>query len=208
MKTKRTILTQMLRILLPCSRLIPWESVTYQQLPEKMQHSGYSQAFRYNVTRSAVNAYQTMRENETNHIRPIYCPKDWHKEEYWTEREKNERMVQTGRFWYCPFCTNNSRGKLKHMYEKEIREWDRMKVVEQTGQKSITDVKFVQPVWVWETELFYLYNHRQGKLCNRKYNLQNSMWRGRLYQESIRRWNSREWIHLGLQTFVGPGSRE
>jgi hypothetical protein len=74
MKTKRTVLTQeMLRILLHCSRLLPWEKVCehLNNFTLKMQFSGYSQAVRHDVTKSAFHAFQTMMENEEKGIRPI-----------------------------------------------------------------------------------------------------------------------------------------
>ena len=79
-KTKRTVLSQeMLRILLHCSNLLPWETVCehVNNLLKKMQYSGYNQLFRYNVTRSAMKAYNTIKKNEELGIRPMNRPKHW-----------------------------------------------------------------------------------------------------------------------------------
>ena len=150
MNTKRTILTQeMLRILLHCSRLIPWESVCkhLNNFTKKMQYSGYNQAFRYDVTRSAVNAYQTLMENEANHIRPIYRPKDWHKEERMEQKERKRReWYKQGGFDTVLFIPTTPGGKLKHMYEKEIRQSGiRMKVVERTGRTLKSQLQTSNP---------------------------------------------------------------
>ena len=139
MKTKRTILTQeMLRILLHCSRYITWESVCrhLNDFTKKMQYSGYDQAFRYNVAKSAVNAYQTMMENDMNDVRPIYRPKSWHKEERIEHKErKRKEWYKQGGFDTVLFAPSTPGSKLKHMYENEIRKSGiRMKVVERTGR--------------------------------------------------------------------------
>ena len=71
-KMKRTVLTQeMLRILLHCSNMIPWERVLghLNNFTRKMQYSGYDQAFRYAVANSAINAYEVIRDRETQGIR-------------------------------------------------------------------------------------------------------------------------------------------
>ena len=84
MQMKRTVLTQeMLRILLHCSTDLPWTTVQQHMsnFTLKMQYSGYKQTFRYDVTKSAINAYCTMRENEKNGIRPLYRRKTWNKAE-------------------------------------------------------------------------------------------------------------------------------
>ena len=67
-KTKRTVLTQeMLRILLHCSNHLEWQIVLkhLNNFMRKMQYSGYDQTFRYTVAKSALNAYETIRNNET-----------------------------------------------------------------------------------------------------------------------------------------------
>ena len=58
--TKRTALTQeVLRVLLNCSKYVPWESVTekVQEMVSRMQYSGYSKKFQYEVVDSALKAY-------------------------------------------------------------------------------------------------------------------------------------------------------
>lgn len=94
MKVKRTVLTQeVLRIMLHCSTTLPWEVVRdhINKCMMKMQFSGYEQAFRYEVVKSAINAYQTMMNNEEMEIRPIHRPKDWHRVERMEEKEKKRK---------------------------------------------------------------------------------------------------------------------
>ena len=76
---KRTVLTQeVLRIMLHCSRNLPWDVVRghINKFIMKMQLSGYEQTFRYEVSKSSINAFQTMMMNEERGIRPIHRPKE------------------------------------------------------------------------------------------------------------------------------------
>ena len=72
--TKRTVMTQeVLRILLHCSDQLPWEDVCrhVNHFMKKLQYSGYSQPFRYNVVKSAMNAYETIKRKKALGIRPV-----------------------------------------------------------------------------------------------------------------------------------------
>ena len=95
-KDKRTVLTQdALRTLLNCSRDLPW-SVKARHLSmysARMQYSGYTHGFRFHIIRSAIQAYETLREKETNDERPLYRNREWNREE--RDRLKVERS-ETG----------------------------------------------------------------------------------------------------------------
>ena len=60
------------------------------KLMMKIQYSGYDQKFRYEVAKSAINAFETMRDNEEMGIRPIHRPKDWYRSE---RREEKGRKA-------------------------------------------------------------------------------------------------------------------
>ena len=137
MKTKRTVLTQeMLRILLHCSRLLPWGYVCghLNNFTLKMQYSGYNQTIRHDVAKSAFHAFQTMMENEEKGIRPINRPKTWKKKERMELKEKKKTdWYKQGGFDSVLFVPATPNGKLKHMYEEEIRRSGlRIKIVERT----------------------------------------------------------------------------
>ena len=139
MRVKRTVLTQeMLRILLHCSRYDTWDNVRghLNNFTKKMQYSGYEQEIRYDITKSAINAYQIMMENEANDIRPINRPKNWHRMERIKQKEtKRKEWYKQGGFDTVLFVPSTPKGKLKHMYENEIKKSGiRMKVVERTGR--------------------------------------------------------------------------
>ena len=139
MQVKRTVLTQeMLRILLHCSTDLPWVIVQQHmsKFTLKMQYSGYNQAFRHDVTKSAIDAYRNMRECEAKDIRPLYRPKTWHKAERMEQKEKKKNeWYRRGGFDSVVFVPSTPDGKLKRMYQTEIRKSGlRIKVVERTGR--------------------------------------------------------------------------
>ena len=82
MKTKRTVLAQEgLRILLNCSRDLPWEHKIkhLNNLSLRIQYSGYNKQFRYQVINSSINAYNTLINKETAGVRPLYRNREWNK---------------------------------------------------------------------------------------------------------------------------------
>ena len=69
---KRTVFTQeVLRVLLSCSKYIPWEQTTahVSELMKKLQYSGYSHKFRYEVACSGVKAYNLIKRKEEDGVR-------------------------------------------------------------------------------------------------------------------------------------------
>ena len=97
MDFKRTILTQeVLRVLLHCSSLPPWE-VTASHVLEMMrrnQYSGYNQRFRYQVLSSGLKAYERIIKDNDSGERPMYRTKEWQKEE--RENQKKRKSKE----WY------------------------------------------------------------------------------------------------------------
>jgi len=72
---KRTVLSQAtLRVLLNCSPLLPWASIVgkVEEMVLRMQYSGYSKKFRYEVVDSAVKAYRASQEAELKGERPMH----------------------------------------------------------------------------------------------------------------------------------------
>ena len=73
--TKRTVLTQeVLRVLLNCSKLLPWERVVknVNEMVLRMQYSGYSEKFRYEVVNWALKAYETRKKADEEGERPLH----------------------------------------------------------------------------------------------------------------------------------------
>ena len=124
-KMKLTVLTQeMLRILLHCSRDMPWEAVLLHlnNFMRKMQYSGYDKVFPYKVAKSAINAYERIRDDEMRGIRPIHRPKTWRRAERMMEKENKKKIwYKTGGFDSVLFVPTTPERKLKRMYEDAIR---------------------------------------------------------------------------------------
>ena len=108
LKDKRTVLTQdILRIILRCSPLLPWEKTvehieTYMM---RLQFSGYEQRFREEVLKSAIHAYENIKSEVEQNKRPLYRPKHWRKVERMKEKrrktgikvkEKIEKTINLG----------------------------------------------------------------------------------------------------------------
>ena len=96
--TKRTVLTQdALRIILNCSRELQWEIVAahLSYYSARMQYSGYEHQFRLEVIRSALKAYENLREAERQGKRPLYRHKTWNTRE--REKSKENKLVQERR---------------------------------------------------------------------------------------------------------------
>ena len=138
MQTKRTVLTQeVLRILLHCSKHLEWETVSehVNKFLKKMQYSGYTQPFRFNVVKSALDAMKIIKDKEALGIRPVNRPKEWK----WKERQEEKQRKK--RTWYKKdgfdsvlFIPSTPGGKLKSIYQREIfKSRIRIKVVQKNG---------------------------------------------------------------------------
>ena len=84
--------------------------------------SGYNQAFRCEVVRSVINAFEIMMENEKRGIRPIHRPKEWHKAERLEQKEmKKKDWYKQGGFDSVIFVPSTPDGELKRLYHHAIR---------------------------------------------------------------------------------------
>ena len=138
MQTKRTVLSQeMLRILLHCSDQLPWETVCHHinEFMKKLQYSGYTQTFRYNVAKSAMNAYDDIKEKERLGIRPKNRLKTWRRQEREIEKARKKKdWYKEGGFDSVLFVPSTPGSQLKRSYQKEIAKSGlRIKVIERTG---------------------------------------------------------------------------
>ena len=136
--TKRTVLTQeVLRVLLNCSKELPW-SVPTQHVNEmvlRMQYSGYSKKFRYEVVNSALKAYDERMSADESGTRPLYRPKGWETRERAIEKQKKKiSWYKTGGDDSVIFVPATPGSELQKRYAKEIKAKGlKIKVVEQAG---------------------------------------------------------------------------
>jgi len=138
LRTKRVILTQeVLRILRHCSKELPWNKVTdhINEMVKRMQFSGYKKEFRYQVVKSAINAYQIMLDEEINGVRPMHRPKEWQKHQRAREREgKSKNWLKGTKFESLIFIPATRNSELqKEMQKKVNNSGIRIKIIERTG---------------------------------------------------------------------------
>ena len=135
--------------MLHCSNFLTWDTVLkhLNNFTRKMQYSGYDQAFRYTVAKSAINAYKTIRDNEERGFRPMHRPKTWRRTERIIEKEeKKKTWYKQGGFDTVLFVPTTPDGELRKMYEREIRRSGiRMKVVEKTGRTLKSQLQTSNP---------------------------------------------------------------
>ena len=93
MRNRRTIITQeILRIILRCSPLVPYERVRehIEQYMLRLQFSGYSEQLRKQVLNSAAVAYKKIKTKVDKGERPLYRKKHWKQEERMKEKRKRK----------------------------------------------------------------------------------------------------------------------
>ena len=100
LKDRRTVITQeILRIVLRCSPLLPWETTKthIEEYMLRLQFSGYDEKFRIEVLESAAKAYKKIRLKVDRGERPLYRRKEWKQEERAKEkRRKKENWYNKG----------------------------------------------------------------------------------------------------------------
>jgi len=86
----------------------------------RMQCSGYSKKFRYEVVDSALKAYKTRNEADQEGERPLHRPKEWKKDEREQEkaRKKND-WYKRGRNEAVIFVPATPNSQLQRKYQKE-----------------------------------------------------------------------------------------
>ena len=135
-KDKRTILTQMcLQVLLNNSEYLAEERK--RELVEffikRMQASGYGHKFRYEVLKSAINAYQKLKKESAH--RPLYRGKELNTARGRAEKRRNRhRWFKRGGYESVLFVQATPQSKLKHLVQEEIAAQNvNIKVVERAG---------------------------------------------------------------------------
>ena len=124
-----------------------YTSTTKNNYMRKLQFSGYDKTFRYTVAKSAINAYEAIRDQEAQGTRPMHRPKDWRRVERMLEKEeKKKTWYKRGGFDSVLFIPSTPEGKLKRMYEEIIRRSGiRIKVIEKTGRTLKSQLQTSDP---------------------------------------------------------------
>ena len=136
---KRTVLTQeLLRVMLRCSPLLEWSRVTehLNGMMRRLQFSGYDQRFRAQVLKSAFTAYDNIKQEDAEGVRPMYRPKDWdRKGREEMKMRKRESWFREGGAETVIFVPNTPGSELKKRYEEEVgKSQVKVKIVESAGR--------------------------------------------------------------------------
>ena len=141
LKDRRTVLTQeILRIILRCSPLLPWERVKehIEHYMLRMQFSGYSEQIRKQVLHSAVKAYRKIRSKVDKGERPLYRRKHWkQKERIKEKRQCKEEWFKSKKddeYMSVLFVQPTEKSELKKMYEEIVQKSNcKVRIIERAG---------------------------------------------------------------------------
>ena len=99
-----------------------------------MQYTGYEKLFRYDVVKSALDAYRKITTMDQQGERPIYRPREWKMRERRESKDmKKVKWYKKGHFSSVMFVPVTQDSMLKKMLEADIRKTDiRIKVVEKS----------------------------------------------------------------------------
>ena len=139
-KVKRTVLTQeVLRVLLNCNPEIPWERTVghVNNMMRRMQYSGYSKGFRYEIVQSALHAYRKIQELDQTGVKPMYRPKEWRQNERRKEKEEKRRSwYRKGNYSSVIFVPATPESSLKRSLDEDVKKSGlRIRIVEKSGMR-------------------------------------------------------------------------
>ena len=103
----------------------------------RMQASGYDNKTRLQVLKSALKAYDNIKQKEQSGIRPMYRKKTWRPHERRKEKlEKKRNWYTKGNYEAVMFLPATPNSELKKLYVEEIEKRGiRIKIVEKSGTK-------------------------------------------------------------------------
>ena len=136
LQSKRRILTQMcLRVMLNNSKYLSQEEKREKVnfFMRRMQASGYEKKFRYEVLRSAINAYEKM---DGDMDRPLYRGKEMNTAQRRKERKKEKNAwFKRGGCESVLFVQATPKSELKQMIQEELAASNiNIKVIERSGR--------------------------------------------------------------------------
>ena len=146
LKDRRTVLTQdLLRVILRCSPDLPWadKKKHIEEYMLRMQFSGYDEAMRKEVLRSAIKAYENIKEKVRKKERPLYRTKEWKQKERMKEKRKRKtnwyqrkkKRTSEEEYKSVLFVQPTKDSMLKRKYEEVIRKSKcSVKVIERAGK--------------------------------------------------------------------------
>ena len=106
-----------------------------------LRNSGYSEKFRTEILRSALNGYNKILEADISGEKPLYRPKEWKSSARWLEKRRKARCWLGDKYKSCIFVPptpNSELRKLMQNKEEEMRPGGRegwpIKMIETAGK--------------------------------------------------------------------------
>ena len=140
MKQKKTILTQeLLTVMRNCSPKLETARKTQHinNFMMRLQFSGYSQEFRFDILNSAKKGYEIQVQRSESQGVPLNRPRQWERRRRKREKdEKKKTWFKKGGEESVIFVPCTPEGKLMRAYQEQIKKSGfKIKVVEQSGTK-------------------------------------------------------------------------
>ena len=120
-----------------CNPKIPWERAVghVNNMMRRMQYSGYSKGFRYEIVQSALHAYKKIQELDQTGVKPMYRPKEWRQNERRKEKEEKRRSwYRKGNYSSVIFVLATPESSLKRSLDEDVKKsglW--IRIVEKSG---------------------------------------------------------------------------
>ena len=147
---KRTVLTQeVIRVLSCCSPNLPWgDKVKHvEEMVKRMQYSGYTRKFRFEVVDSAVKAYRKIEDAVQKKERPLHRPRAWNREE--RDRRKTDKKggwYKKGGYDSVIFVAATPGSELKTVLQEEVNRSEfKIRVVETAGRSLKSSLQKSNP---------------------------------------------------------------
>ena len=101
----------------------------------RMQYSGYSKGFRYEIVQSALHAYKKIQELDQTGVKPMYRPKEWRQSERRKEKEEKRRSwYRKGNYSSVIFVPATPESSLKRSLDEDVKKSGlRIRIVEKSG---------------------------------------------------------------------------
>ena len=151
---KRGVHTQeVLRRLLNCSQSLSWEADVAPVITEymsRMKVAGYRERYRKDVLKHALNIYDKKWEDHNSGIRPIFRPKDWHREERKSAKERKRHEWATKGGYIAPIFVPSTPGselmkRMRQVVDRESKKELRFKIVEMGGRTLKSELQKSNP---------------------------------------------------------------
>ena len=99
----------------------------------RMQYSGYSKGFRYEIVQSGLHAYKMIQELDQK--KPMYRPKEWRQNERRKKKEeKRASWYRKGNYFSVIFVPATPESSLKRSLDEDVKKSGlRIRIVQKSG---------------------------------------------------------------------------